>query len=189
MAIRFILFITYVLFLVSAVYATDLGDKPPRTALIADGDELAITSGGSVQFTLNAGSAYSHRNYYLLGSLSRSEPGTPLPGGHVTLPLNWDLFTNLTMANANNPCFQNFHGKLDSQGAGDATLDTCGSLPAVMVGMEMRFAFLTYDPYDFASNSVGVKIIHTLGWHYLQSFPNYAPCCLPDFDQKQDPNW
>jgi hypothetical protein len=27
------------------------------------------------------------------------------------------------------------------------------------------------------------------GWYYLPAYPNYAPCGLPDFDQKQDPNW
>jgi len=26
-------------------------------------------------------------------------------------------------------------------------------------------------------------------WHYLPSFPNYAPCGLPDFDQRQQEDW
>jgi len=27
------------------------------------------------------------------------------------------------------------------------------------------------------------------GWYYLPSYANYAPCGMPDFDQKQDTNW
>lgn len=169
-------------------------DNSPLAALSADilsadTDKITMTSGGVIHFLLNAGSSNQNRNYYLLGSQSGTQPGTLLPGGIVTLPLNWDWFTNLTITLSNSPYLENFHGTMDGTGAASATLNTYGPLPSITVGMKLHFAFLLYGPYDFVSNAVEIDIIHTEGWHYLASFPNYAPSGLPDFDQKQDTNW
>ena len=65
---------------------------PPLTT---DTNTLSEATGGTINFTLDAGAWNANRNYLLLGSISGDEPGTPLPGGMATLPLNWDVLTNL----------------------------------------------------------------------------------------------
>jgi len=42
---------------------------------------------GVVHFDLDAGVENAGRTYFLLGSLSGTSPGIPLPGGQATLPL------------------------------------------------------------------------------------------------------
>ena len=91
-------------------------------------------AGGTVDFTLWADRTNGNRNYFLLGSVSGTAPGTPLPGGSATLPLNWDLFTMLVFQLANTPVFANFQGTLDTEGNATATMDTLGPLPPGLVG-------------------------------------------------------
>ena len=74
-------------------------------ALTADRSELSAATGGTVHFSLFAGKDNAGRSYLLVGSMSGTDPGTPLPGGMATLPLNWDLFTNLVISLMNTPFF------------------------------------------------------------------------------------
>ena len=116
-------------------------------------------TGGKANFTLAAGSANGSRNYFVLGSLSGTEPGIPLPGGMVTLPLNWDFFTNVVYQLANTPAFMNFQGTLDANGNATATFDTLGALPPGLVGVNMNFAYLVISPFDYVSNPVAIEIV------------------------------
>ena len=74
-------------------YATR-GDPLPLTC---DVTEISESTGGTANFSLNGGAANGGRNYILLGGITGTVPGTPLPGGLVTLPLNMDLFTNIVI--------------------------------------------------------------------------------------------
>ena len=114
------------------------------------------STGGSISFYLDAGASNAGRNYIILGSVTGTEPGTPLPGGKATLPLNWDNFTNVIINMVNSPLFTNFQGKLDGQGNGTAQLN----LPPVpgTAGLTMYYAFALNNPWDFASNPVGIEI-------------------------------
>jgi len=118
---------------------------------------MSANAGGVVDFYMNAGSANCNRDYILLGSVSGTQPGTPLPGGQ-TLPLNWDLFTGMTFVHANTPFFPGFQGTLDASGFSTAQFDTLGALPREAAGVTMNFAFLLYSPYDFVSNPVTLEI-------------------------------
>ena len=93
-----------------------------------------------------------------MGSISGTEPGFPLPGGLVTLPLNWDAVSNLVLMNMNRPCFLNFLGFLDGSGNGTAELNSNGPIDPVFVGTVMHFAFGLYNPFDFVSNPVAIEI-------------------------------
>jgi len=126
--------------------------------LWADAYEVSAGSGGVVNFSLDAGAAKGLRSYFILGSVSGTTPGFPLPGGQ-TLPLNWDVFTGLVFKLANSPSLVNFQGSLDAQGLGNATMDTLGPLPPTGVGATLYFAYLLYSPYDFVSNAIGVVIV------------------------------
>lgn len=135
----------------------ELVDLGPAS-LHGDACELQVITGGAINFSLDAGPSHGNRPYLLLGSLSGVEPGVPLPGGAATLPLNWDLFTNLVALNANTPIFSNFHGTLDPSGTAMAQFNTFGPLPPELTGFQLSFAFMLFAPTDFASNGVPVEI-------------------------------
>lgn len=116
-------------------------------------------TGGTVDFALDAGASKASRKYYVLGSLSGTAPGTPLPGGTTTMPLNWDLFTDLALALSINgsPVFADFLGTLDGNGEGSAQLNAPPS-PGI-AGTVIDFVFILDWPWEFASNPNPVKFV------------------------------
>jgi len=124
--------------------------------LVVDTPTLPM-AGGTANFTLAAGADHAGRNYVILGSISGTEPGMPLPGGGgLTLPLNWDLFSNLVLNLMNTPIFTDFLGILDGAGASSAQLNMP---PVAMPGIVMSYAYALYDPWDFASNPVSIEVV------------------------------
>jgi len=132
--------------------------RDPRW-LAASTDIVSASAGGTVDLEIDAAEENSNRNYIILGSLSGSSPGTGLPGGMTVLPINWDLFTSLTLNFKNTPSFQNFMGVLDALGRKSARLDTKGPIPAGYVGLTMSFAYGLNNKWNFTSNAVTVRII------------------------------
>jgi hypothetical protein len=139
-----------------------IGEPDPHgftvSTLGTDRNALSRKKGGEVELYLNAGPGNAGRKYFILGSVSGTAPGYGLPGG-LTLPLNWDAFTDLTLLLANSALMKEFHGTLNASGLAWATLDTLGPLPREMEGLTLYFAGLLYSPYDFVSNPVEVKIL------------------------------
>jgi hypothetical protein len=90
--------------------------------------------------------------------MSGFEPGFALPGGHVTLPVNWDVLTDQILLLINTPVFSNFLSKLDIHGAAEAELAT-GPLDPAFVGLVMHYAYALNMPFDYASNPVQVEIV------------------------------
>jgi len=131
---------------------------PYELSLDAECRILEESQGGTITFSLFAGSAQAGRNYMLLGGVTGLAPGTLLPGGHAQLPINWDLFSDLVLAMINTPIFQDFSGTLDTEGRGIAVLDTLGSIPGT-AGIRMSFAYGVFPPWDFASNPVMITIM------------------------------
>ena len=128
-------------------------------ALSSDVPEISIGSGGAVNFFLDAGSSYAGRTYVLLGSLSGTTPGTPLPGGG-NLPQNQDQAFNYIRNHLNNSMFINFQGTFDGSGQATATFDTLGPVPPVVSpGAIFNFAYTTISPFDFQSNAVEILFI------------------------------
>jgi hypothetical protein len=125
-------------------------------SLWLDGDALSAATGGSIGFFLDAGTAYAGREYLLLGSLSGTSPGTPLPGGG-RLAINYDPFTTFILIHIHNPIFTSFLGYLDPNGRALATLNVGGPIP-LTPGTLLHFAYTTAGPFDFQSNPQGVTI-------------------------------
>lgn len=125
--------------------------------LAVDVASIPETTGGTAQFSLDAGVANANRNYLLLGGISGTDPGTLLPGGEAVLPLNWDGFTTLVVIYANSSLFQNFMATLDGQGSGSAQLNL-GPVPG-FAGTMMYFAYALDKPWNFASNPVTIEIV------------------------------
>jgi len=138
----------------------DMGaDEFTGTHLLAsDIFAFSAAGGGVVQLTLDAGVAQAGRPYILLGSITGTAPGTPLPGGQAILPLNWDLFTTTMIAFLNTTVFQGFLGTLDNAGMAGGTLDTLGPVPGAQ-GIVMSFAYALGNPWDLVSNPINVEIL------------------------------
>ncbi|MFH2001212.1 MAG: right-handed parallel beta-helix repeat-containing protein [Planctomycetota bacterium] len=139
---------------------TDMGaDEFVGThTLGADNFLLNMSLGGSIGFSLNAGAPHAGRQYLLLGNYTGTTPGSPLPGGMKTLPLNWDFVIDFVLTLLNTPFFQNFYGTLDAgTGMAAATLDTFGPVPG-SAGIGLSFAFCLNNPFDFVSNPIEVEM-------------------------------
>jgi len=132
--------------------------------LSADSYLLEQSTGGVVNFALNAGQDNASRNYILVGGITGTTPGTPLPGGYVTLPLNMDLFSDLVLSLLNTPVFMDFMGVLDSMGRATAQMNTFGPLPPDCAGLDIFFAFACKNPWDFVSNPIAIKIHGQSNW-------------------------
>jgi C1A family cysteine protease len=127
-------------------------------SLWADAYSIPVSTGASIHFSLDAGLGHANRTYLMLGSLSGTLPGFTFPSGQV-LPLNWDAFTDLLLMLIGSPVCPNFYSSLDATGKGGATLHVPGPLDPVLLGTELRFAYVL-DPgsgWSFTSNSVGVE--------------------------------
>lgn len=127
-------------------------------AFWADADTLSASTGGVVNLTLDAGTSNAGRNYLILGSMTGTHPGTPMPGGLVTVPVNWDIFTGLVITLANSPNFPGFLGALDASGQAAAQLNW-PPIPASAVGLNMSYAYALNKPWNFASYFIGVRIV------------------------------
>jgi hypothetical protein len=125
--------------------------------LEADTFAIPAPTGGVVDFGLHAGSMHGGRKYIVMGSVSGTAPGTPLPGGMATLPINWDYVTLILLGMMSTPVCPDFYGLLDSDGTAGATLDTLGPIPGY-AGLTLSFAYGLNNPWDFASNPIQVVI-------------------------------
>ncbi|MHC4943720.1 MAG: SBBP repeat-containing protein, partial [Planctomycetota bacterium] len=122
-------------------------------------NKISERMGGKVLFTLSAGEDQAGRNYLLLGSLSPSAPGMPMPGGKAWLPFQWDGFTDLIWSMANSPVFAGFQNMLNESGKAAAQLDTLGPLPPGCANATLWFAFALNNPWNFVSNPVEIEIV------------------------------
>lgn len=120
-------------------------------------DTIPESTGGTADFTLNAGAANAGRTYLMVGSISGTAPGIPLPGGKTALPLNWDVFTGLVLDLLNTSIFHNFYATLDSEGKGSASFTVVWAPGSA--GLKMYYAYTLMKPYDFVSNPVTVTMV------------------------------
>ncbi len=140
----------------SAVSPADFAIVGGEQSLLASAGTLPA-AGGTIDFSLDAGSSQAGRNYLLCSSLSGTDPGTLLPGGLVVIPLNRDWFTDYVLARLNTSTFSDFWGSLDPAGTAQAQLNA-PPIPG-WVGTTLHFAFALNAPWDFASNAVAVEVV------------------------------
>lgn len=140
--------------------AVDVPVAVGPSAFTLQADTAAISvAGGDVAFTLAAGAGQAGRNYLLFATLSGTSPGTPLPGGLVTLPLHRDVFTDLSLVYANTAFFPGSLGAPDATGAASAGFDTGGPFPAGAIGLTAHFADALFFPWDQVSNPLDVTFV------------------------------
>jgi hypothetical protein len=128
-------------------------------SLWAEAYHLSVSTGGIVDYHLDAGPDFAGQPYLLLGTLSGTVPGIMLPGG-TQVPLNWDAFTTLVVSLLGTPIFQDFMGTLDPSGTATAAFDTLGPLNPALIGYSAHFAYFTGPPdWGFASNPIAVDFV------------------------------
>lgn len=120
--------------------------------------EISEVQGGSVDFAIDAGPANAGRKYMIVGGITGSTPGMPLPGNMVTLPVNWDLFSDLEMMLLNTVVFSDFMGFLDAEGMGAAQMNL-PPLPPGSEGTIITLAYCCNGPFDYVSNSVEIEVV------------------------------
>ena len=126
--------------------------------LLTNRRHLYAAEGGVISFDLTPGIAHANRDYLLCAGLSGTAPGTLLPGGLATIPLNRDWFTDFVLARLNTQVFAQFAGALDPAGLATATLNAPPF--AGWTGTTIYFAFgLSTPQWDYASNAVEVRIV------------------------------
>ncbi len=125
--------------------------------LWCDPETIPAGTGGTVEITLHAGEDLAGRNYLLVGSVSGTSPGTLLPGGLVTIPLNRDWFTDYVLDHLNNGTFVGFYGILD--GSGNATAHLIAPPIPTWAGTTIHFAYAATAPFDFASIPIAVEVV------------------------------
>jgi len=119
-------------------------------------DSIKLWLGGDIDFSLDAGVVNAGRIYCMLCSASGTLPGIPLPGGIVTLPLNWDPMTT-ALLQLNIPGMIGF---LDNYGEAKFRL----TIPPTPFPTNFSLAFayaLKGKPWDFASNAKVITFLAT----------------------------
>jgi hypothetical protein len=119
---------------------------------------ISAGSGGTVALDLDAGASAAGRNYLVLGGVTGTKPGHPLPDGLATLPLNWDAFTDIVLGLLNTSVFSNFLGTLDAAGGGAAQIHA-PPLPPAAVGVKMFYAYCVNKPFDLVSNPISIEVV------------------------------
>lgn len=128
--------------------------------LVADNLIVSASGGSTINLDLDAGPANAGKLHLLLGSGTGTSPGIPLDPG-VVLPLNFDAYLNITLANANTPVFTSTFGLLDVNGQAACSVNIPSGQNPNLVGQSFDHAFAVIDPgvgFPFGSNPVPMFI-------------------------------
>lgn len=133
-----------------------------QVGISADTTSASMSLGGTQNLEIDAGVANAGRTYFLLGSLSGTEPGVQL--GSVELPLVFDSYFVFTINNANQRYYTNSFGVLDGNGRASAAITFPAASPASFVGQTLYHAYVVYDPpvtgtADLASSAVPLNLV------------------------------
>jgi hypothetical protein len=119
-------------------------------------DELSVSAGGSVPFTLNVGASQAGTPFVLLGSTSGTQPGTSFSG--VNVPLNADRLFNL-MLFAQPPLLVGSPGVLDADGRASVTFSPTPDLLLTLSGLHSDWAAAVLGGTPTAIGPVGLEFV------------------------------
>ncbi len=120
-------------------------DNPPHMMAEFESDQtqLSVQKGGWQPFHLRAGVEEGNRWYLILGSLSGTAPGIRVQD--VTIPLNYDIYTEFCLTRPNAGFIRNQLGRLDPLGNAEADLYLPAGLAKDFVGSEINHAYVVVD--------------------------------------------
>jgi len=116
---------------------------------------LSVGAGGMQSFALSGGVELAGHFALLVGSISGTQPGLPLGPG-LTVPLNFDPYTQFLVANPNSAVLPGSLALLPQTGASAAAWVMPAGAPPQLVGLELHHAWVALAPAAvvFASNPV-----------------------------------
>ena len=127
---------------------------PPRGLLVlqhepellaADVDAVSLTSGGSIELSVDVTVEHAGDIYWVLGSATGTSPGIPVAPG-VVLPLLPDAYFTASLVGANQAPFSANFGLLDATGRGQAVVTLLGGLPQSLAGTALHHCAAIVDP-------------------------------------------
>lgn len=118
---------------------------------------VSASGGAPIPFTLDLGASFAGSDYWLVGSMTGTAPGTPFAG--LVLPLNFDPFFRRTIRSANQGAFQNTQGQLDADGRALAGFLANPGKLAPLVGHRLDFAAAILAPVPAVTSAVGFDIL------------------------------
>lgn len=129
-----------------------------RKLLDGQPDKVKLSTGGTQTLMLAAGSGQANRGYWVFASASGTFPGVRV--GPVTIPLNHDELTLLTVAQPNQT-ISAARGQLGAGGAATATIVVPTGLPNELIGLRVHTAFVTYTgtTVHLASNPQSLTLV------------------------------
>ena len=116
-----------------------------RAVLEQGPDAISLSGGGHVEMHLDFAAALAGDIHVLVGTLSGTSPGLSLANGFV-LPLNYDAYTDISLAYANSPLFVNSIGVLDAAGDGKTRVFVPPGSFGGFAGLPFSYAALAIDP-------------------------------------------
>ncbi|WP_145061665.1 hypothetical protein [Engelhardtia mirabilis] len=129
---------------------------PCPLSLAPDLVDISLGSGGTQVLSLDAGPSHAGAIYFLLGTITGTQPGLDL--GQVTLPLNPDPYFNLTLVDPNGAFLSSQIGFLDGAGTATAGLTLPTGISGALAGLTVHHAF-TLLSQPFVSNPCPVRLV------------------------------
>ena len=136
-----------------------------HTLRLVGADSVSVTSGGTVDLSIEVGPLSGDQPYLLVLSAAGSEPGVDFGaqgGGSVHVPLEPDDLTFAALALYGTPVFQGFVGVTDSGGNAQASLTVSPGTAAGLAGGELTAAAIVLDPtlgVTYATGAVQLQVL------------------------------
>ena len=128
--------------------------------LSADVATISLSAGGSQNLTLDAGVTHESMLYWMFGSVTGTAPG--LLFGTILLPLNFDVYFNVTLTKPFAGPFAGFLSFLDASGQGTAAFSIPSGFDPGLAGVTLFHAFTAAADLGFvhfASNAIPVTLV------------------------------
>ncbi|MFT5286776.1 MAG: hypothetical protein ACI8TQ_002948 [Planctomycetota bacterium] len=109
--------------------------------ITSDVPSISLGTGGSQVLTIQGGPTQAGWTYFTFGSVTGTTPGIDFGGG-VVLPLNFDVYMNLTIFKPSLGAFGNFRGTLDGSGQAVATFTFPALMDPSLIGVTINHACL-----------------------------------------------
>ncbi|MFT5284580.1 MAG: hypothetical protein ACI8TQ_000737 [Planctomycetota bacterium] len=140
-----------------AVYAYEVDGE----TFSGDIASLSLSTGGTQVLSLTGGASSANWFYWIFGSVTGTAPGIDFGGG-IILPLNFDVYFNITLTTPTLGAFNSFFSALDGSGNATASLTLPAGLDPALAGVTMNHAYLAAEILgvpNFASESVALLLI------------------------------